>query len=217
MVHFKKQDYEEILYPVHTLKKGMDLFATFPKLLEHKEFQISLPASLNKEKVFTYIVYVYDKKSPFRTQIEDLRRRKIEAAMESGFSTSHNGGFSESVKGLLNCENTIINKMIIRYLRLQGKDFTGLVVDQEAYYQINLQQIEGISSTDNDALKTAKSKAELSKMATEYRERLDDSARNFLEQEEAIGLHNELWNLAEDEVKNIKLTPEDYAAQVQES
>lgn len=217
MVHFKKQDFNEILYPVHTLKKGMDLFETFPKLLDYKEFTSRLPASLSISKVFTYIVYVYDKKSPFRVQIEDLKTRKIEAAREAGFSTHHEGGFSDSVKSILNCTNVIVNKMIIRYLRMQGKDFTGLVVDQESYYDILLQQLEGIKNDDDDPLLTAKKKAELSSKANEFRERLDSSARDFLEQEEARGLHDELWSLAEDEAKNIKITPEDYAAQIQES
>jgi hypothetical protein len=217
MHHFKKQDFEELLFPVHTLKKGDDVFDAFPRLLDYSEFQHRLPASLNINKVFKYIVYVYDKKSPYRTQIEDLVERKIEAAMEAGFSTHHNGGFSDSAKSIFECDNSIVNRMIIRYLRIQGKDFTGLIVDQEAYYQIKAEQLASISGEGEERVKAAKSKAELGKLANETKDRLDDSMRNFLEQETAVGLHKEAWKLADDEADNIKLTPEDYAAKVQES
>ena len=85
MVHFKNQDYKEILYPVHTLKMGVDIFDSFPKLLDYEEFGVRLPASLPLDKVFKYIVYTYDQKSPFVRQIDDLIQRKKEAIQEAGY------------------------------------------------------------------------------------------------------------------------------------
>jgi hypothetical protein len=217
MVEFKPRDFDSLLYKVHTLKKSVDIFDAFPELLDYKEFTLKTPAPLPMNKVFPYIVYVYDKKSPYVTQIDDLKERKIQAAIDVGFRTTHQRGFSESVIKMLNCEYDNINSMIIRYLRLQGKDVTGLAVDQEAYYQINLQIIKGIAKDDEDKNKTAKDKAVLSKVAGEMRTRLEEDARNFLEGEEARGLRDKLWDLAENEAEHIKLTPEDYADEVQES
>ncbi len=210
MVHFKNQDYKEILYPVHTLKMGVDIFDSFPKLLDYEEFGVRLPASLPLDKVFKYIVYTYDQKSPFVLQIDDLIQRKKEAIQEAGF-VARNNIFPEAVKKILNCENEKINEMIIRYCRLQGKDFTNLVASQEAFYQINIQLLSNIKTDNDDAVEVAKKKAALDKAADEFNERLDEKARRFLTQETAQSLHNSLWSLAEDEALAIKVTPEDYA------
>jgi len=43
------------------------------------------------------------------------------------------------------------------------------------------------------------------------RTRLQDNARDFLENEAAQGLHKKLWEIAENEAEHIRLTPEDYA------
>ena len=110
MVHFKNQDYKEILYPVHTLKMGVDIFDSFPKLLDYEEFGVRLPASLPLDKVFKYIVYTYDQKSPFVLQIDDLIQRKKEAIQEAGF-VARNNIFPEAVKKILNCENEKINNI----------------------------------------------------------------------------------------------------------
>ncbi len=211
MVHFKPVDYKEILYPVHTLKKGMDIFNAFPKLLDYKEFGIKLPGELSINKVFKYIVYAYDQKSPFVTQIDDLVLRKKEAVQEAGFMAKNNS-FSAVVKDMLNCENEKVNKMIIRYCRLQGKDFTNLMASQEAFYQINVQLLSNIQTDNNDdAVAVAKKKAELDKAADDFNGRLNEKARRFLTQETAQGLHDDLWSLAEDEALNINISPEDYA------
>ena len=215
MVEFKPKDFDGLLYNVHALKKSMGIFDAYPDLLSHKEFALKVPASLPINKVFSYIVFVYDKKSPYVTLIDELRARKLQAALDCGFRTTHQRGFSDSVISMLNCENDNINEMIVRYLRLQGKDITGLAVDQEAYYQINLQIIKGIdkSKDDDEKTKLAKAKAELSKVSGEMRTRLETAARDFLEGEVAQGLHDKLWDLAENEAEYIKLTPEDYAVE----
>jgi len=211
MVHFKPIDYKEILYPVHTLKKGMGIFDAFPKLLDYEEFGVRLPGELSINKVFKYIVYAYDQKSPFVTQIDDLIIRKKEAVQEAGFIAKNNS-FSAVVKDMLNCENEKVNKMIIRYCRLQGKDFTNLMASQEAFYQINVQLLSNIQTDNNDdAVAVAKKKAELDKAADDFNERLNEKARRFLTQEIAQGLHDDLWSLAEDEALNINISPEDYA------
>ena len=210
MVNFKPVDYKDILYPVHTLKRGVSIFDSFPKLLDYQEFVVPLPGSISIDKVFKYIVFVYDAKSPFFNQIEDLVDRKKQAIVEAGFKPDNSGNFRDSVKDILNCEDNKVNKMIIRYCRMQGKDFTNLIASQEAYYQINLELIKGISKEEN-ALDVAKSKAQLDKLADEFNVRLNEKARAFLSQETAQGLHDDLWSLAEDESVNINLSPEDYA------
>lgn len=211
MSDFKSKDFENILYPVHTLKKSMDLFTEYHQLLDHKEFTKTLPASTPIEKVFKYIVFVYDSKSPYVTQISDLTDRKIQAAKDSGFRTTHTNGFSDTVIKMLNCQIDPINEMIIRYLRMQGKDITGLAVDQEVYYQLNLRVLRGLVGDEAEKDAQAKIKAQLSLDKDKMRLRLEENSRNFLQQEVAQGLHDKLWEIAGDEAEKIKLTPEDYA------
>jgi len=211
MTNFKSQDYKDMLYPVHNLKRDVDIFKTFPKLKDYSEFSEKLIASLPIDKVFKYIVYVYDQKSPFFTQIEDLVQRKKAAVLEAGFEPNASQNFSTSIKGMLNCENPAINSMIIRYCRMQGKNFANLVASIEAFHQINLQLISNINGQDDDAIVIAKKKADLDKAADDLSNRLNEKARRFLSQEVAEGLHEDLWSLAEDEALNIKITPEDFS------
>jgi hypothetical protein len=164
--------------------------------------------------LFKYIVFAYDSKSPYVTQIDNLKERKIQAAIDAGFTTSHSRGFSDTVIMMLNCQIEAVNAMIIRYLRIQGKDITGLAVDQEVYYELNLRVLRKLAGDETEKDAQAKAKAALSLDKDKMRIRLEENARSFLEQETAQGLHETLWKLAEDEIVNIQLTPEDYAAEV---
>jgi hypothetical protein len=209
MVQFKPQDFNEILYPVHTLKREDGVFDVFPKLLDFEEFGV--PMTLPIDKVFKYIVYAYDQKSPYVLQIEDLIERKKEAVQAAGFSPQANQNFSAAVQKMLNCESKKINPMIIRYCRFQGKDWANLVASQEAFYQINQQLFSNIKSETDDAISFAKDKAALDKAADDFNKRLNEKARQFLTQETAKGLHDTLWSLAADEADNVQVTPEDFA------
>ena len=214
MSEFKAKDFDKILYPVHKLKKGADIFESYPNLLDYPEFTESinkLSASTPIDKVFKYIVFIYDSKSPYVTQISDLTTRKIQAAKDVGFRTNHASGFSSSVVSMLNCQSDVINEIIIRYLRLQGKDITGMAVDQEVYYQLNRRVLRGLVGNEDEKDAQAKIKAQLSLEKDKMRIRLDETARNFLQQEVAQGLHDKLWEIAGEEAEHIKLTPEDYA------
>lgn len=211
MVIFKPVDFQDMLYPVHNLKKDVDLISQFPKLNEFEEFQHKPSPEIPLDKLFKYIVYTYDKKSPYVTQIEDLVERKLEAIQAAGFKPNHNKGFSPIINRLLNCEIDYVNKMIIRYCRFQGKDFPNIMASQEAFHQINLQLLSNIKNDDDDPVAMAKKKADLDKAADEFNDRLNEKARKFLVGDTSQGLNDDLWSTAEDEANNIKITPEDYS------
>jgi hypothetical protein len=206
MADFRSQDFKEILFPVHTLTMSMNLFETYPNLYDFDEFMEVLPPEIPIAKVFKYIVYVYDKKSPFYTQIDDLIDRKKQAALEVDFKLTEDGEFTEEVKAVLNCKNKRVNAMILRYCRIQGKEFTNIVASNEAFYQLNLKLLSN-HPDDGDS----KSKAALDNDVTNMAKRLSEKARDFLSQETAKGLEEDLWILAEDEAANINISPEDHA------
>jgi len=101
MADFRSQDFENLLFPVHTLTMSMNIFDTFPSLLDYDEFGKKLPPEIPINKVFKYIVYVYDKKSPFYNQIDDIITRKKEAAKEVEFLLTEEGEFCSEVKSVL--------------------------------------------------------------------------------------------------------------------
>lgn len=206
MADFRSDDFKNLLFPVHTLTMSMNLFDVFPALLDYEEFTKRLPPEIPINKVFKYIVFVYDKKSPFYNQIDDLIQRKKEAAKEVDFLLTEDGEFHKTVLEVLNCENKKVNAMILRYCRIQGKEFTNIVASNEAFYQINLKLL----SNDKDSA-DAKEKASLDEQATKMANRLNEKVREFLSQETAVGLEKDLWILAEEEAANLKITPEDYA------
>jgi len=205
MPDFRSQDFKNVLFPVHTITNSMNLYEMYPTVFDFNEFQVQLHPGLSINRIFKYIVYVYDQGSPFYTQIDDLTERKKEAAKEAELKQVR-GEFTNETKAILNCENKKVNAMILRYCRIQGKEFANIVASNEAFYQLNLKLLSN-NPDDGDA----KEKAALDKSITDMAKRLNEKARAFLSQETAKGLKEDLWVLAEDEAANIMISPEDYA------
>ena len=77
--------------------------------------------------------------------------------------------------------------------------------------------MRGLTGSEDEKDAQASAKAVLSEKKDKMRSRLEENARDFLEQEVAQGFHKKLWEIAENEAEHIKLTPEDYASEVQET
>jgi hypothetical protein len=136
---FEKEEFDGLMLPVHNLPVDADLIKKFPELGKFPEFAEMVP---EKNKVIRYIVLFYDRKTPL-SRIESIPIRKAEAAKIAGFELEENK-FTEFVEEVLSCENTLVNAMIIRYLRLSNNHkFAMLSTTTELFYRSLQKQLDG--------------------------------------------------------------------------
>lgn len=207
-------DFSNLMYNVYEMPIGSNILSLFPKLKQYSEFSKIEEASAkaNLEKIFRYIVYFYDKNSPLKDDIENVIKRKIEAARLAGFvakKEANKNVFSPIAKQMLNCQNQSINKMIIRYCRLQGsRNFSLLVSGQEAFYNTLLQLID----PDDENAKETKDKQAVFSQAKKNSDQLRELEVELLSEDTNKYLTDDLYDYVEEEArKQLLLSPEDYA------
>ncbi len=212
---FTKDDFNKLNCNVYDMPIGENPIEYFPQLKSYKEFSKieSERVQLNLEEVFRYIVYMYDMNSPFRT-IDDLVKRKIQAAKYAGFEPKQKNGvmvFSDVVKSFLNCEDSSFNKMVIRYCRLQRSRKWSLLIAAEVSYHNCLLQLMEMDS-DEEAKDTEK-KQKILKEAEQTEVMLERMEREMLNKDDNHYLNNTLYDYLEEESeREILITPEQYAS-----
>ncbi len=115
----------------------------FAKLKKVTEFKKPL-AKLNKNKVIRYIMFLYDKNSPFRVKFQDVLKRKVEAAKGAGWDTGEGGVFEKDVEELLRGHNPFVNEMAVAFIRLHRNfKYSYLVGLEESFYRMLLEIMTG--------------------------------------------------------------------------
>jgi len=199
-MEFNGQDFKELLFPCFDLKDGMDLFELFPVLKIYPEFKLEI-ALLSRVKVFKYINFLYDKKSPLRS-IDDFTKRSIEASQLAKFPIDdETNKYTEPYMEVLRDENNAILKMSLRFCRIQGSmAFSQLVIMEEIYYK-ELEQLK--SMTDSKARKES-----IVNISTLRRE-IEDLKRSLLADSNSKAL--ELLLFKEIEGESLGISPEEIA------
>lgn len=154
-IDFKKLDYSKMIcnpMVVPEKKSPEDHYEIFKR---YKEFIQDTP-EINRPKLFRYIPLVYDKNSPLREHIDDIKKLKGKAAELAGFRRGDNDRYSEQIEVLMACKNKVVNDMIIRYITLhKNKLYHRYVLMSEMYFNMssglladatNKSQIEAFAS-----------------------------------------------------------------------
>lgn len=161
-VDWKNLDYSKMIcnpMVVPEKKSPEDHYEIFKR---YKEF-VELTPNINRPKLFRYIPLVYDKNSPLREHIDDIRKLKGKAAELSGFKRNDGDRYPEPVEVMMACKNKTVNDMIIRYITLhKNKLYHRYVLMSEMYFNMsaglladatNKAQIEAFASL-GDAIDT---------------------------------------------------------------
>lgn len=173
----------------------------FPDLYNYLEFvQMMKLRQYDFDKLFRYIAYLYDLKSPVLRYNADIRKRKVEAAKLADFPMDDNmfeKKYMDIMQGI-GIDAVVVNKAVIRYCRMQNEH---LFVQLAAFDQKNLDNAQKLlETTDATEQKNILSNMKsLSTMITDIRTELfsDDNSKK---------LYNEL--MEEVSNYNLELTPE---------
>jgi len=141
--NFSDKEFVLMMFNVVELPPQKHVIHAFPKLKKVREFTKPL-AKLNKNKVLRYVMFLYDKNSPFRAKFQDVLQRKVEAAKGAGWETVEGGIFADDVERILRGHNITVNEMIVAFIRLHRNfKYSYLVGLEESFYRMMLEIMTG--------------------------------------------------------------------------
>lgn len=200
------QDFKGLLYPVFEIPEGetiMDRLGGGD--LDYTEFHVVLGphgfAPGDKDKVIRYIACVYDMKSPFLKDYQEINNRKLAAALYVGFELDKDNRFPQHVEDMLmgDCEPTV--NMVIRYCRgYNSPDYSWLVAIWDEFFRI-LKAIQ--LGQDYDYNKAGKIRDDIKRLS-----------REFIVHDDSTSLKSRLYK--EIEHDSLKLRPEDIANKIED-
>lgn len=160
-MELKAEDFDKLQYNVSVLDVKTDILNFFPDLKRFKEFNSQLTKfvlkekewheeliDIDKNKVLKYVFYCYDKKTPFLSE-KNLIRRKILCIQEAGFSAKKDGLFEKDVDDILKGYNDVVNRMIVRFVRNQRDLRYALLVSGMENYYDNINKLTEIRKKDD--------------------------------------------------------------------
>lgn len=143
---FLEKDFELLTFPIHLMRPKDRVLVKFPVLNTFPEFKLIRPLSF--DRIFKYVVYMYDWNSPLRVQIDDYKVRKANAMFLAGYELQEHGDFSDDINDVLLNKNEDVMKIIFRYARMTMGERYSTLVSLQAGYQTTLLRV---SSGDNRA------------------------------------------------------------------
>jgi hypothetical protein len=207
---FKKSDFDNLLFRVNEVPAKVSVLSHFEKLGEHHEFNLELDGfEKDRSNIIKYIVYVYDRNSPF-LRIEDIVKRKVQAALKAGFRAkikNNRRQFKTEVDYMLKGYNQNVNKMIVRYCRMQkSKKYMILVAMEEGFWgSLDRALTRGTNDSQDDIKKRQQILFEEEKNANKI-ERL---TLELLNEDNNRNLMDTLYEVVDEENKRkLRITPE---------
>lgn len=150
---FADRDFDDMMYPIHTIPEGKNVYASTPLLHKLPYFAKFMDPMLDKSMVIKYVIYAYDRNSPIFVKfgLTDDVKRKTTAAMYAGWKPDPlHGTFNEFVNKMLCGFNQQVNLMIIDYVRqYNDPEWSVLMAGYDALFR----KLEVLSKTDSVDIK----------------------------------------------------------------
>lgn len=220
--NFQEKDFERLEFRIDKV----DILSynpnnSFPKINKYPEFRQDVTNKIGGEyrNVFAYIVYTYDYRSPFVIFNDNLQKRKRASLLNSGFKKGDNDKYSKLAEDILLNKNKVVNRMIIRYLRiLKNDDWMTLVGYQEALARQTETMLTGQKeeiSESGQSIMTDIDPLDYSRIiqnVKSLRDNIKSLRMDFLTNDDNENLIDAIYDSIEYET--LILTPEQYANQV---
>jgi len=209
---YSEEDFDAMMFNVMRKKnRTRAVLSHFPQLAEHKEFNAELSLELRKHrtKIIRFVILAYDKNSPLR-KIEDLIERNIMAGLLAGFTiekkTNHKH-FNKEIDLVLKGFNETVNRMIVRYCRMQGSTrFAMIMSARDTFYDLVHRVLK---KSDDDGSSEAREKFKLLSAMEDSLKNIDDMSRNFFQSNDNEQLVEDLYVIIEEEDKrSLRIGPE---------
>lgn len=134
-----------MMFNIYELGSGVDIVENYNELKVQPEFQLEIK---DKNKIVRYILFFYDKGSPYETRYKDYNERKAACAEAAGFK--YNTKWPKSIEDVMNGENKEANLMIAAFLKMHlDTDWSHLVAMKTIYYKQIAKVLDGSISSAN--------------------------------------------------------------------
>ncbi len=141
MIEYEEEDFEGMTYKIYGLPGDQSIFKVYPNLKKIPELTFKVPhQTINLDRVIRYLMFFYDKGSPF-IGIRDINERKEIALTHAGI-LPRSKKYSEVVEKIITGKNKDFNKAVIAYLRFCNNPGFSLVKVYEKMYYKNLERAE---------------------------------------------------------------------------
>lgn len=201
MSEFLDTDFDGLMFNIHRADPSVDYRDIFPELRMFPEFSAPIDPKLDRQTILRYVIYAYDKNSPFRSKYKDLLARKVNAMLFAGYDMV-DGKFPSHIEDVLECRNFKTNEMILGYCKLHYSISYRHLVLCEAMYQNKEREVmlnqTSIKMTELNAVRDAYEKAQ----------------NEFLQGENSKGVIKSLY--ASINRERLALAPEDIAKSIKE-
>lgn len=200
-IEFDELDYTKMMCNVMAVPEKKNPEFEFEVFTKYKEFFGETP-DIDRKKLFRYIPLVYDKHSPLHDVIPDIKKLKGKAAELSGFKRQEDGTFLSSVMALMECNDSIINQMIIRYVILhKSAKYHQMVVLREAHAKLSVSVIEDPKKSNVDSF-------------NDVGDRIDQVQQELLSGDNNVNLENSLHEYYFE--NELQLRPENIAKNIRD-
>ena len=149
---FNKEDFDKMLFNPYGFKTS--IVKKYPKMKMFKTFQDA------EDKLIRYVLYIYDLNTPLKEQFPDLKIRKEQAAILSGYDLDSD---KEELNNIFFFTSTKVISMCDEFLRKQNNRIWSMIVSNEQtffeYQTKLLRPVDG--DRDKDILQALQIKSKI--------------------------------------------------------
>lgn len=214
---FSDRDFEDMMYAVHTVEPGQNVYAKFPGMHKMPSFTNFRDPHLEKSMVIKYVVFAYDRGSPIFIKFRnDEIKRKTTAALYAGWEADPvHGHFNEFVDKMLCCFHKDVNLMVLDYVRQYNDPLWSLLITgHDAYYkklEVLAQTAETAGGKNKYDLKDEETSGKIFMQAEQMAVKLEEIAGKILTDENRY-LKKSLFSVIDESKKNkLNISPEELA------
>lgn len=161
---FNKEDFDKMIFNPFKVKRPLK--KAFPKMKMFKSFELA------DDQMIAYVLYMYDQNTPLKEQFPDLKIRKEQAAILSGYSLTKDDKFLHDLFFFIS-EKLV--QMVDEFLRKQNNRIWSMIVSNEQtffeYQTKLLSPVEG--DRDKDILQALQIKSKIMDDLNTINDRLD--------------------------------------------
>jgi len=161
---FNTEDFKKMIFNPFKVKGSLK--KKFPKMKMFSSFQTA------EDQMIAYVLYMYDQNTPMKEQFPDLKIRKEQSAVLSGYDLVKD---NEILHDMFFFKSTKVIEMVDEFLRKQNNRIWSMIVSNEQtffeYQKKLLSPVEG--ERDKDILQALQIKSKIMDDLNTINDRLD--------------------------------------------
>jgi len=174
---FNSEDFNKMIFSPFKVKGSLK--KKYPKMKMFSSFQSA------EDQMIAYVLYMYDQNTPMKEQFPDLKIRKEQAAILSGFDLVKD---NEKLHDIFFFQSSKLVDMVDEFLRKQNNRIWSMIVSNEQtffeYQTKLLSPVEG--DRDKDILQALQIKSKIMDDLNTINDRLDSYYMKLYEEDQEL-------------------------------